>query len=203
MRAALDETYPELRSGIAYVVAATVVVADEATTTAALAGVLNQPGRKRPFHWHNEGPTAKNRLVDCLIEIGAVAHICVHYPTGRKKTEAARAAGLRQVIPLLLGEGTTELIIESRAAQDARDRAVILDILHELGIPGTLVYHWRPKTEPFLWLADGVCGAVRGFLLGDNDTAHYDRLSDAGVIGELIYISDNPDPQMRKSRLPS
>jgi hypothetical protein len=30
MRAALDETNPELRGGLAYVVAATVVVADEA-----------------------------------------------------------------------------------------------------------------------------------------------------------------------------
>lgn len=203
MRAALDETYPELRGGIAYVVAATVVIADEAATTAALAGVLTETGRKRPFHWHREGPAAKTRLVDCLIEVGAVAHVCVHYPTGRKRTEAARAAGLRRVIPLLVAEGTTELIIESRADQDPRDQAVILDMLHDLGAPGALAYHWRPKTEPFLWLADGVCGAVRGFLLADTDQAHYDRLCHAGVIDDLIYINDAPPPDMRKSRLPS
>jgi hypothetical protein len=195
MRAALDETSPQLRGGIAYVVAATVVVADEAATTAALTAVLIEPGRKRPFHWHREGPAAKTRLVDCLIEVGAISHICVHYPTGRKKSEAARAAGLRQLIPLLLADGTTELIIESRAAQDARDRAVILDVLHDLGTPGALAYHWRPKAEPFLWLADGVCGAVRGFLLGDTDQAHYDRLCQAGVINTLIYINDEPRPQ--------
>jgi hypothetical protein len=195
MRAALDETNPELRGGIAYVVAATVVVADEAATAAALSTVLIEPGRKRPFHWHREGPAAKTRLVDCLIEVGAASHICVHYPTGRKKTEAARAAGLRQIIPLLLVEGTTELIIESRAAQDARDRAVILDVLQDLGTPGALAYHWRPKAEPFLWLADGVCGAVRGFLLGDPHQDYYDRLCQAGVIGDLIYINDNPGPR--------
>lgn len=51
--------------------------------------------------------------MDCLIEVGAVSHICVHYPTGRKKTEAARTAGLRQIIPLLLVEGTTELIMRA------------------------------------------------------------------------------------------
>jgi hypothetical protein len=195
MRAALDETNPELRGGIAYVVAATVVVADEAATAAALSAVLIEAGRKRPFHWHREGPAAKTRLVDCLIEVGAVSHICVHYPTGRKKTEAARAAGLRQIIPLLLVEGTTELIIESRAAQDARDRAVILDVLQDLGTPGALAYHWRPKAEPFLWLADGVCGAVRGFLLGDPDQDHYDRLRQAGVIDDLIYINDDLGPR--------
>lgn len=57
MRAALDETNPELRGGgIAYVVAATVVVTDEAATAAALSTVLIEPARKRPFHWHREGP---------------------------------------------------------------------------------------------------------------------------------------------------
>ena len=203
MRAALDETYPELRGGIAYVVAATVVVADEAATAAALSTVVIEPGRKRPFHWHSEGPTAKTRLVDCLIKLGAVAHVCVHYPTGRKKIETARAAGLREVIPLLLAEGTTELIIESRGPQDLRDRAVILDTLHDLGTPGDLAYHWRPKAEPFLWLADGVCGAVRGFLLGDADQCHYDRLCQARVIGDPIYINEALVPNMRKSRLPS
>lgn len=194
MRAAFDETFPELPGGIAYVVAATVVIADEATTTAALAQVLNAQGRKRPFHWHGEGPTAKQRLVDCLIEVGAVAHVCVHYPTGRKRTEAARARGFREVIPLLITDGITELVIESRAAQDVDDRAVILDTLNELGHPGAFAYHWRSKTESFLWFADGVCGAVRGFLLGNDDQTYYDQLRQAAVINELIYVNDQQSP---------
>ena len=46
---------------------------------------------------HRAGPEtgrstgiAKARLVECLIEVGAVSHISVHYPTGRKKTELRR-----------------------------------------------------------------------------------------------------------------
>lgn len=191
MKAAIDESTPELPGGIAYIVAAAVVIADEAVTAAALANVLIHPQRKRPFHWHDEGPTARRRLIDCLIEVGAVAQVCIHYPTGRKRTEAARADGLRRLIPRLIAEGTTELIIESRdATSDRRDQGVILDTLQSLDAPGALTYSWRPKPEPFLWLADGVCGAVREFLLDTDDAHYYHRLRGDGVIDEPIYINE-------------
>ncbi|MGH9093713.1 MAG: hypothetical protein ACRDXE_00990 [Acidimicrobiales bacterium] len=164
MRAALDETFSEHGAGIAYVVAATVVVADEVATTAALQRVLTQQRRTRPLHWRREGPVAKGRLVDCLIEVGAIGHVCVHYPTGRKKLEAARARGMREVIPRLVADGANDLTIESRGGDlDRRDQGVTLDVLRDIRAGGSLAYHWETKSDPFLWLADGLCGVVSGF----------------------------------------
>jgi len=191
LRAVLDETYPEHAGGILYVVAATIVLADSPATKAALDRVLTTPGRTRPFHWAQEGLQARQNMVACLEEVGAVAHVCVHAPTGRKKTEEARAKGLRRVLPLLLGEGVGDLLIESRSVTgDRRDKTVILDVLREHGMAGQLSYAWRTKSDPTLWLADAVCGAVKEYLL-DQDTGYYTRLRSAGVLGELIYINES------------
>jgi hypothetical protein len=189
MIALIDEAVPALPGGLAYVVGSTVLLVDDVTAKAAIANVLTRPGRTRPFHWAREGATIRQNMIDCLIEIGAVAHVCVHHPTGRKKTEAAREIGLREVIPRLLQDGATTLLIESRAKQDVHDRDVILDILERSGRSGRLTYDWRDKTESLLWLPDAVCGAVSEFLLHTNDAMYYERLCQAGVIGGLIYVS--------------
>lgn len=190
VRAVLDETYPEHGGGILYVVAATIILTDTAATKAALDQVLTTPGRTRPFHWAQEGPQARRNMMSCLEEVGAIAHVCVHSPTGRKKTEEARAKGLRRVLPILLGEGVTELLIESRSPTgDERDKRVILDVLKDLGMAGQLIYDWRTKDDQTLWLADAVCGAVREYLL-DQDTTYYTQLKVAGVIDEPVYINE-------------
>jgi hypothetical protein len=193
MRAVLDETYPEHGGGILYVVAATIVLSDGPSTKAAIDRVLTTPGRSRPFHWADEGPQARQNMLICLEEVGAVAHVCVHSPTGRKKTEQARAKSLRRVLPILLEEGVSDLIIESRTAiDDDRDKRVILDVLKDLGKAGQLTYDWHTKNDPTLWLADAVCGAVREYLLSQ-DTTYYTQLKAAGVLAEPMYINEtNP-----------
>jgi hypothetical protein len=191
MLAVLDETYPELPGGVAYVVGAAVILANEQTARDAVAGVFSDAQRVRPFHWHEEGPTARAALVKALSDIGAVAHVCVHYPTGRKKLEAARARALKEVVPRVVQDGASLLLIESRGeVEDRRDRAVILDTLNDLGSAGQLRYEWRTKSESLLWLADGICGAVRQHLLRTGDATFQD-LRKAGVIDELIYISSS------------
>ncbi len=197
MKAALDETSPEDSGGVFYVVGSTVLIADEITAAKALAAVIDQPGRKRPFHWHTEGSETRARMVECLAELGAVAHVCVHYPTGRRRVVKARERALAEVIPHLLDDGATELMIESRGTrEDARDRATILDSLRDLGAPGALGYSWHPKTEPLLWLADAVCGAVREYLLQTAEMTYFEQLQANGTLGELIYIGpDEPTPK--------
>lgn len=114
--------------------------------------------------------------------------MCVHYPTGRRKLEAARARAIKQVVPRVVQDGASLLLIESRGeVEDRRDRAVILDTLNELGVPGELLYQWRTKAESLLWLADGICGAVREHLLQTDESA-FRELKAAGVIDDLIYI---------------
>jgi hypothetical protein len=188
MLAVLDETYPELRGGgVAYVVGAAVILADEQDARDAVAGVFAGPSRQRPFHWHQEGPTARDAIIKALADIGAVAHVCVHYPTGRRKLEAARAVALQTVLPKILYDGASTLLIESRGdREDLRDRGIILDTLNALERPGELAYEWRTKSEPLLWLADGICGAVREHLIRADDMP-IEALRQAGVIDQLDY----------------
>ena len=146
MLAVLGETYPELPGGVAYVVGAAVILADEDAARAAVAGIFAASSRQRPFHWHDEGPAARRAMIGVLAEIGAVAHICVHYPTVHRRLEAARASALQTVLPQVLDDGASRLLIESRGPlEDRRDRGVILDTLNELQRPGDLRYEWRDK----------------------------------------------------------
>lgn len=113
----------------------------------------------------------------------------MHYPTGRKKLEAARAGALQTVVPKIVHDGASLLLIESRGElEDRRDRGVILDTLNALERPGELAYEWRDKSEALLWLADGICGAVRQHLLQIDDSP-LNALRDTSVIGQLDYIS--------------
>jgi hypothetical protein len=202
MIAVIDETAPEGPRGIYYVVTAAIVIAEPAMARAALAAVL-PAGRERPFHWRREGPDARDALFACIEELGVVSHVCVHYPTGRQRQEKARAAGLKHVVCELLVDGADELIIESRTANDdRRDQVVILDTLRELGHVGGMSYKWRPKAEQLLWIADGICGAVRQHLLGEDDSP-FKRLQEGDNLGELVFLAEAPTPKLRKSRLPS
>jgi len=56
-------------------------------------------------------------------------------------------------------------------------------------------YAWRPKgTDRLLWLADGVCGAVSGFLLGDQEASYYEKLQAARVISVPVYLDESHGP---------
>jgi hypothetical protein len=189
MFAAMDETTPNTPTGDFYVIAASVTLLNHAEARQALRQVLNSPKRVQPFHWYKEGPTNRNRMLDCLSEMGAVAHVCVHYPTHRKGHEAARARAIEQIVPLLIHDGVDELLIESRGDQttDDRDKPPISNALQALGHP-PFYYGWHKKTEPLLWAADAICGAMREMLLSTSD-AYYKDLCARGIIGVPIRIS--------------
>jgi len=195
--ASIDETTPDGAGGVYYVVAAAMFISDPEDARNTLAGVVGK--RKRPFHWHLGGSTVRTAMVKCLEDLGAVAHVCIHYPTGRRKQEAARSLALTELLPLLIHDGVEELLIEQRGElEDARDRRTVVGVLKDLDHRG-LVYDWRDKGEPLIWPADAVCGAVREWVLRQN-SSYYDTLVSAGVLSEPRYIAP---PELRKSRLPS
>jgi hypothetical protein len=191
VRAMLDESVPLVRGHYAYVVVATVLMEeDPVAIKAALGAVVANPGRRTPFHWHQEGEEVRGRMVRCLIDLGASAHVVVHYPTGRRRQEAARRAAIEELLPVLLHEGVTDLVIESRGPdQDRHDRATLLEGLHALG-DTSLAYDWGTKSTQSLWLPDAVCGAVSMFLADESDPTWYDQLRDGGVITKPIYIAE-------------
>jgi hypothetical protein len=188
----MDESAEEVSKGIYYVVGATVLLAEREPAVAALAAIIKTPRRQRVFHWLEEGPEARGRMVECLTELGAVAHVCVHFPTARGKQDEARALAVARVIPGLVTDGVTELLIEGRSERlDSQDKRVILGTLQDLGRPNAFSYDWFPKDEPLLWTADAVSGAVREWLTG-KDRTYYERLRACGVLAaDPIYINSD------------
>lgn len=139
--AIIDEAAPADRQGIYYVVTAAIML-DVAAVQQGLAEVV-PTGRIRPFHWATEGPQARNRTVELLIEAGVVAHVVVHYPTGQRRQEEARHSAMVELVPLAVAEGAAELIIESRSErEDQRDRPSVIEAMrlaeHNIG------YRWEP-----------------------------------------------------------
>lgn len=181
--AVIDEAAPADRQGIYYIVTAAVMLDVEAVRRGLTEVVA--AGRSRPFHWAAEGPQARNRMVELLIDTGVVAHVVVHYPTGRRRQGDARRSAMVELVPLVVADGATELIIESRSArEDQRDRQSVIEAMRLA--TQTIEYRWEPKSESLLWVADAVCGAVKEYLLHE-DGSWLDRLETASVVGELRY----------------
>ena len=185
-----------------------IVVDDPDTARDLLRNVVAAPGRTRPFHWHQEGPTARDAMCDAIDQLGVVSHIAVGHPTARHGQEAARAQALGHVLPRLLTDGVVEILIEHRSGrQDKRDEGVILDVLQAEGRSGTLAYRWVVKTEPLVWIADALGGVV---VRLPTRAGHHGPLrptasqplplrTDLLQAGQIDALS----PKMRQSRLPS
>jgi hypothetical protein len=103
MIAVIDETTPEANGRILYVVASAIIFTDADSAREAIAAVLPS-GRKRPFHWHDEGPLARQAMIRTIKGLGVMgrAHVCV---CGRRGQEAARASALRMGFSSLLSDG--------------------------------------------------------------------------------------------------
>jgi hypothetical protein len=182
--AVIDETSPEDRGGIYYVVTAAVLLNAKDVVTG-LNGVV-PTGRQKPFHWAKEGTRARQRMLDLIVDSGVVAHVVVHYPTGRRRQEEARRLALRELLPLVVAEGAEELVIESRSdPEDQRDRGSVIEALRQTE-GATITYRWEPKAERVLWVADAICGAVKEYLLKENEEP-LNRLRGAGVLTEPQY----------------
>jgi len=165
MLAVIDETTPFVGSGICYCVVSGILLGDEIEARRSLRGVIPSE-RRRPFHWHEEGVTAKSAMLAALGGIGVVARAVV-VPCGRRRQEAARRVAMRSTVGHLLDDGCDQLVIESRtAAQDGRDQALILDLLRARDITKKPTYAWDRKTNELLWIADAIGGPLHEHLLG-------------------------------------
>ncbi len=175
--AVVDESSPRAGAGVYYIVTAAVVL-DAAVVHDRLAWVVGE--RKSPFHYRREGPEALERMVASLEEADVMATV-LWRSVGRRGQVKARRELLAAHARRLADDGVTHLLIESGdSASDERDRGTLLDTFADSeGVP--FRYDWRSKDEPLLWIADAICGMTARHLLGES-SAHFDRLSRAGVI---------------------
>jgi hypothetical protein len=116
-------------------------------------------------------------MESAISEIGVVARAVV-VPCSHRRQEAARAVAMDEIVLHLLDDGCDRMLIESRApAQNGREQQVILDLLRRLDAVGSLAYGWRGKSEPLLWLADALAGAVKDHVTHGADDRWFATLT--------------------------
>lgn len=184
--AVIDETIPEVGAGVHYVLTTAVTLSPVDVDRALSELFAHTPGRVRPFHWHKEGPEARNRITEIIIDHGVVAHS--RYQTvGRRGQLAARQLLLAHLATDLHNEQIDHLIIESvDDVTNGRDKSTLLDHFEQAGgVP--FAYDWRSKGERILWIADAINGALHDYLTR-GDTTWLEQLQHGGVLtGEPKY----------------
>lgn len=170
--AVVDESSPAAGAGIIYVIS-TAIVLDPTDVAASCRAVIGE--RARPFHWRREGPQARAAMLALVND--SVSEVFWQYRSVPRPGQVdARRALLGQQLELIESAGASHLIIESGDRHgDARDRATVLDSFP--GRPVPFRYEWRTKSEPLLWIADAISGAVGEYLAGKGDAA-YQQISD-------------------------
>ncbi len=175
----VDESSPSnTGGGVAYVVTAAAMLS--LPMVEAGLSELFRPGRIRPFHWAREGPQARHRMLDLIVESGVVA-VAEYAHVARKGQRSARREMLGPVTGWAGAQGATHVVIEaSDEATMGRDRSTILDHHRDSG-GVTFAYDWRSKNEQLLWVADAIAGAVGEYVTGQN-TEWFTRLDGANAI---------------------
>lgn len=175
--AAIDESSPAAGAGIYYVIATAITLEPEHAADIAR-GVIGE--RPRPFHWRREGPKARNRMIEAVIDLEIMA-TANWRSVGRKQQSAARAELLADLAQDAASSGTSHLIIESGdATTNQRDRSTLLDTFRSQGgVP--FHYDWRSKSEPLLWIADAISGVVADHVT-DTTNVHHRNLEAAGLL---------------------
>lgn len=179
--AIIDETAPELPGGIVYVVAAAVIL-PQSNITELLRQTVMGSGRTRPFHWRKEGPTARERMIEAMAELGCVIHAHAVSPVGRKQQERARSQALIKIARSVIAEGVDSLLIESRkGGLDWRDGKTLTPFEAE-----NLRWSFHPAHEPIMWIADAACGVLHDYF-GGQDDMYMTKLETLGVKPEITY----------------
>lgn len=185
--AVIDETVPVVGAGVHYVLTTAVTFSPVELDQTLGSLFSDTPGRKRPFHWHKEGPAARNRITDIIVEHGVVADS--RYQTvGRRGQRDARQLLLAELSTQLHVEGVDHLIIESvDDVTNGRDKRTLLDQFEPSGgVP--FVYDWRSKSERVLWVADAINGAIHDYFVR-GDVTWFSQLTAGGVLeGEPKHL---------------
>lgn len=174
----IDESTPESARGIHYVIGAAVLLEPAQREEVRERLLKLMEGRQTPFHWKREGVQKRGRMIELIgdLEVGVFA--TVHHPVARARQEVARRQSLETLVPTLVREGVSELVIESRGPQDAKDRQALVELGHAGLCPADIQYSFDAKTEPLVWLPDAVAG-----LLSEAETRKAD-----GWIAELQRV---------------
>ncbi|MEZ5378223.1 MAG: hypothetical protein R2733_17075 [Acidimicrobiales bacterium] len=184
----IDETSPQMGAGIYYVLTSAVTLDVAAVTLELELLFADTPNRTRGFHWHREGPAARQRMIDIVTRSGVIAR-SRHRSVARNKQIPARLDLLCALADDLVAEGIDHLVIESGdTVTNNKDKTALLTHFEPHGgVP--FAYDWRSKNEKVLWIPDAINGALHAYYTA-GDPSWFKQLCDAGVLdGEPVYTA--------------
>jgi len=164
MRSAyLDESIHE-GHGL-YVVAA--VLASESLGQAAYDELCEVLPAARLPHWHSEDGPTRAKLVEAICSMPIEARVYGCRFDHARRQESARARGLRWFLSDLDSDLECVVVDQRQGSQDAIDRRILAQAS---GRPNWFAYrHAFASSEPLLWIADIVAGAVAASWTGRAD----------------------------------
>jgi hypothetical protein len=126
------------------------------------------PGQKK-IHWRYESDKRRDQIISALGECGLDGFVVTRIGTDDERDERRRRKCFEYFAVQLIQHDVWELTLESRGKTgDALDMAMV----KALGAAGTIptkfrLGHSAGSTNPLLWAADAVCGAVVSSRIGE------------------------------------
>lgn len=185
----LDESFHEGSQFGFYVLAAMVLVAELDDARDAMRA-LRGGRRTTKLHWNEMDDRDRHAAVAAAASLTGTYLVAVGAPVPLRGQERARRIVLRRLVGELHDLGVAEIIAESRGGVlDRRRRAGATCQVRPAKGTRVQVEHRRGETEPLLWLADIIAGAVRTSRQGR--TSYRDMLADRLRLIEVTV--DGPD----------
>ncbi|MGH9212440.1 MAG: hypothetical protein ACRD2C_17450 [Acidimicrobiales bacterium] len=156
----LGESVPESARGVHYVIGAAVLIDPAQRDEAEARAQKLIDGRRRAFHWKDEGTLRRSAMIDLLGELDLGMFAVIHHPVAAKRQVDARRRSLRTLASVLCREGVDDILIESRGIQDAGDRQTLVEAVNDGVLPTKLTYSFADKSNPLMWLPDAVAGVL-------------------------------------------
>lgn len=175
MQAWGDESGTDLGDEAWYLLTAVLVHAHDAESVRSSVRGLLLPSQCR-LHWHEESGRRRRLLSAAVANLPLRAVVVARCGPATEPDERRRRKRLETLADVLERRGCRSLVLESRGPRaDRRDRDM-LDALRSRRIVSALrLSHQAAGSDPLLWVADMVCGAVAADLRGE--PSHRDLLA--------------------------
>ena len=173
----------EAAEGGYYILAAAIVDPNSSHAVRDAMRMLNGARTSVKLHWKDLDRRQREHAAQAVAKLDGFHLVVVGSPVPARRQERARAMCLERLIVECHGLGVRELVLESRSQSlNARDLKTVVGARYRLPKGSELVVvHTPGSTEPLLWVADIVAGAVRLHHQGEGAC----REALAGVLLEL------------------
>ncbi len=187
--AVLDEAVSRPENGTVVCVIAAAVVVDRHQNEVRQR-VRDSLDRQRPFHWVSDrGPIVRQRMIDCLVEVGVQSVGIYAADVPAPDQEHARSRLLSSaLLPELHIARVESVMLEGRSNKDRLDKATFARFRANR-VDVRWSYSWADKSEPLLWLADAAAGALFEFVVKGDDR-WWAQLDEAGL---AVLTRGRPD----------